>query len=90
MQNRLLMVVYFCLCWFGIAWVVFWGTIDNIDVDGTLKKVFQPYETTINLICISGMIALPTGLLLGLFGCFTKPPERRVLFVPPMVISSLI
>ena len=63
-MSWLTVAAWFCLLWVFVAYCTFWGTLDNIDFDGTTKKEYLPYEPLIAFVVYTGLAAIPVG-----FGC---------------------
>lgn len=81
------MCVFFTLS----ALFLFFVTIDNIDVDGSITNEFLQYESIINFYCLLGLFSVPLGMILGIAGCITCRNDNslRGLAIVPIVIQGL-
>ena len=86
----LTMIAWFCLLWVFIAFCTFWGTIDNIDFDGTLKTEFQPYGLLIDYVCLSGLVAIPVGAGCGLWALLLALLFRKDYFGLPLLPTLIL
>lgn len=79
---------YMCVFFTLSALFLFFGTLDNIDVDGSIKTEFQQYEGMINCYCILGLLSIPFGLILGIISfimCKINSSLRNLALFPIIV-----
>ena len=89
-RSWLVIAPWLCLLWVGIAFCTFWITIDNIDVDGSTKTEFQPYEPLITVIVYIGLIALPIGFCCGLLALSSRKDPEFLSLPPTLLLGFLL